>query len=186
MSEMHIVRGSTYRDTLRWATSECRFVAATLVPAAPLRFSAPDHGVPDGWQAKVEGSRDIDESERYPLKVIDADTLEISCVNGRGFKAGPVVIRINKPVELGGYKARMQIRDRVGGVVLLELTSEGFDGEPRILIDDDAKIIIREIPAAVTEAIVWKRGVFDLEMVMGDYVIKIDAGAVKVEEEITK
>lgn len=182
MSTITIIRGSTYRDTLRWASSECVFVSATLVPGAPVRFTATAHGIPDGWMVNVEGHRSIDEGKRYPVRAVDANTLEIPCMNGAAFKAGAVVIRYNKPVELDGYSARMQIKDKISGTVLLELTSAAGEG---IEIDDDAKTISREIPADVTADLTWKRGVFDLEMVQGDYVIKIDSGIVTVQDEVT-
>ena len=54
-----------------------------------------------------------------------------------------------------------------------------------ITIDDTAKTIMREVSAAITEALTWKKGVFDLEMVHGDYVAKIDSGAVIVTGEVT-
>lgn len=107
-------------------------------------------------------------------------------MNGVKFKAGDVVLRVRAPVELAGYQARMQIRDKVNGVVLLEMTSAAPAGQPRIVVDDTTKTIVREIPASVTEALEWKRGVFDLEMFSGDYVVKIDSGAVSVREEVTK
>lgn len=40
MTDIAIVKGSTYRDVLRWATADCMFVQATLVPGAPVRLSA--------------------------------------------------------------------------------------------------------------------------------------------------
>lgn len=187
MSDIQIIKGSTYRDTLRWATDECRFVAATLVPGAPVRFTALAHGIPDGWPlVYVEGARDIDANKPQGVRVVDVDTLELPCMNGVKFKAGDVVLRVRAPVELAGYQARMQIRDKVNGVVLLEMTSAAPAGQPRIVVDDTTKTIVREIPASVTEALEWKRGVFDLEMFSGDYVVKIDSGAVSVREEVTK
>lgn len=187
MSAIKIIKGSTYRDSLRWATSECRFVQALLVPGAPLRLTAVGHGIPDEWPlVYVEGSKDIDAAKAQIVRVVDADTLELPCTNGSRFKSGPVVLRVQVPVEMAGYEARMQIRDKPGGAVLLELTSTAASGDPRIAIGNDAKRIDREIPAAVTEALAWKKGVFDLEMVQGDYVIKIDSGPVSVQDEVTK
>lgn len=187
MSSISIVKGSTYRDSLRWATAECRFVQASLVPGAPLSLIAPGHGIPDLWPlVYVEGSKDIDASKAQTVRVVDADTLELPCTNGSRFKSGPVVLRVQVPVEMAGYEARMQIRDKPGGALLMELTSMASAGEPSITLDDDAKTIVREVPASVTETISWKKGVFDMEMVQGDYVIKIDSGTVTVQDEVTK
>lgn len=187
MTDIAIVKGSTYRDVLRWATAECVFVQATLVPGAPVRLSATAHGIPDGWPlVYVEGSTNIEPTRAQAVRVVNADTLEIPCLNGTKFKAGSVVLRVFKPVELAGYQARMQIRDRIGGTVLLELSSFAIPGDPRIILDDVAKTITREIPAAVTADLSWKRGVFDLEMVIGTDVTKIESGAATTQDEVTK
>ena len=187
MTDIAIVKGSTYRDVLRWATAECVFVQATLIPGAPVRLSATAHGIPDGWPlVHVEGSTNIEPTRAQAVRVVNADTLEIPCLNGTKFKAGSVVLRVFKPVELAGYQARMQIRDRIGGTVLLELSSFAIPGDPRIILDDVAKTITREIPASVTADLSWRRGVFDLEMVVGNDVTKIESGAVTTQDEVTK
>jgi hypothetical protein len=182
MSKLKITRGSTFADTLRWATSECRMIAAVLNPTAPVTLTAPSHGLPDGWGLSIEGHPRIPETSRFAVKVIDDDTLELSCLNGVPFgSARNVVVRALTPVDLSGYTARMHIRDKVGGTLLLELTTEN----DRIEVDDALKEIRRTISAADTADIAWKKGVFDLEMVQGDYVIKIDSGTVEVADEVT-
>lgn len=185
---MHIIKGSTYRDTLRWATSECVLKPISAVTAMPAaRFTCAGHGLVDGWRGSIEGHRSIEEKMSFSLRVIDDNTFEIPCLNAAGFRAqtSPLTLRYNAPVDMDGYSARMQIKDKVGGNVLLELTSAAAAGEARIIIDNAARTIVREIPASVTEAIAWKRGFYDLEMVSGDYVIKIDTGSVTVGDEVT-
>lgn len=185
---MHIIKGSTYRDTLRWATSECVLKPITSVVAMPAaRFTCAEHGLVDGWPGSIEGHRSIEEKMSFSLRVIDDDTFEIPCMNAAGFRAQttPLTLRYNAPVDMAGYAARMQIKDKVGGNVLLELTSAAVSGEPRIIIDNTARTIVREIPADITEAITWKRAVYDLEMVSGGYVTKIDTDEVTVGTEVT-
>ena len=187
MSELQIIKGSTYRDVVRWGSSECVFLPATIVPGAPVRLNVASHNIPDDWcLVYIENSPNFNERTAQTVKVIDADTLEIPCLNGTKFKGGACLLRVLTPVELTGYQARMQIRDRVGGTILAELSSLAQVGEPRIIIDDIGKSITREIPASVTEAFEFKRGVFDLEMMIGDEVIKIDSGTVSTQEEVTK
>lgn len=179
---MHIVKGSTFHDTLRWASSEVRLLAATLVPAAPLRFSAPGHGLPPTWWLRVEGHNSISATEDLEVQVVDADTLSVPSLNGSKFKAGPVVLRVNMPVDMAGMTARQQIKDKVGGTVLLELTTEN----DRIVLDNVAKTITRTIDAVTTAGIAWKRGVYDLEMVSGSHVDKIvTVSPVTVGDEVT-
>jgi hypothetical protein len=185
MRTLHITRGSTYRDTLRWATQECLFTPATLKPGAPVTLAAPGHGIPNGWEIRVEGSMDVRPLRWYTVNVVDSDTLAINCLNGARFREAEVVLRHNAPVDLQGYEARMQIRRCHKGEALLELDSHAGPGSPRIIIDPLEYTITREIPAAITEALDWTRGVFDLEMVQDDYVIKIDTGDVLVFREVT-
>lgn len=192
---MEIIRGSTYRDTLRWATAQCQMRDITAITqTAPVVITAVGHGIPDGWPVaitSVQGMREINATTNPPrptdyrrARVIDADTFSLPCVDAtslRAYTSGGVAW-YRTPVDLDGYSARMQIRDRVGGELLLELTSAGGD----ITLDNVAKTIVREISAAVTEAIEWRRGVYDLEMfTAGGYVIKIDSGQVRVRDEVT-
>lgn len=188
---MRIVKGSTYRDTLRWATSQCVLRPIDAVsPTAPAILDVPGHGLTHDWYVSIEGHPDIDERAKMKASVVDTDTLKIECLNGVPFrKARPAVLRYNAPVDLTGYSARQQIRDKVGGTVLLTLDSDGVAGEARIIIDEAEGTISRDIPADVTAAIDWKRGVFDLEMYIEvggvEDVFKIDRDTVTVEEEVT-
>lgn len=182
MSKLKITRGSTFADTLRWATSACRLIPASISASAPAVVTATGHGLPNGWFVSVEGHPRISESDSYTISVIDANSFSIPCLNGVPFgSTRSVVIRTNTPVDLSGYSARMHIRDKVGGELLLELTS----ANGRIEIDNTTKEIRRTIDADVTSDITWKKGVYDLEMVQGDYVIKIDSGTVDVADEVT-
>ena len=178
---LKITRGSTFADTLQWATEECRVVTATLNATAPVTLDIVGHGLPDEWLVTIEGHPRISETDEFRVNVVDADTLSIPCLNGLSFGSDrTVALRYKPPVDMSGYTARMQIRDK-DGVLLLELTTENG----RIEIDNVGKKINRTIEADVTEAITWKRGFYDLEMVSGDYVIKIDSGTVEVDGEVT-
>jgi hypothetical protein len=183
---IHIVKGSTYLDRLRWATETFVFVQATIVPGAPLLLDAPGHEVPDDWRVKIEGAREIDPGEWFQVRRVGAEILEVNRVNATHFKPHPVTLRYHTPVDLAGYSARMQIRESEGGRVLLELTSEAPEGQPRIVIDNAGKTIAREIPAAITATLRGSRGVYDMEMVSGDYVVKIGSGTVFVQGEVTR
>ena len=180
---MQIIKGSTYRDTLYWATSECVFKTVTAVSTtAPVQLTVPDHGVVDGWMVGVEGHKNID-PESQKVRVIDANTLELPCVNGTQFRAQttPIVIRYNAPVDMAGYTARQQFKAKVDDPLLLALTTENGG----IIIDNVAKTITRVIAASDTAAIVWSSAMYDLEMVQGLYVTKIDAGIATVIDEVT-
>lgn len=181
MSQINIIKGSTYKDTIRWASSECVFVSATLNVGAPATFTVVDHELVDGWQVNILHSDFINPNDSFPISVIDSTTLSIKCLDATKFMPGNVVIKYNKPVDLSGYEARMQFRDSYDSPVLLELTSQNGD----IVIDDINKTIVRTIKASETEIIDWTKAIFDMEMFSGDYVIKIDSGKAKISREVT-
>lgn len=181
MSILKITKGATYRDTLRWAGGACVLKSATLIAAAPVRFECVDHGLLDGWPVQIEGSSNISSKKTFPAKVLDSDTFEISCMNGAGFNGGSVQLRYHPPIDMDGYTALMQIRNKAGGIVLVELST----ANGRITIDNAERTITREIPASVTANLTAKSGAYDMEMVQGDYVVKIDSGTVKIVDEIT-
>ena len=54
-----------------------------------------------------------------------------------------------------------------------------------ITIDHQLKQIKREIAADITAALTWKRAVYDMEMILGSYVVKLDSGMVEVSDEVT-
>ena len=182
---MTVTRGSTYRDSLRWASSDCVFVPITDVsPAAPCVVVAPGHGLVDGWTARIESVRGMClDGAGGAVRVLDPDTVEFPCLNAldAGVYRGSGTLVYHRPVDLTGYTARQQIRTRAGGDLLYEMTTENG----RIEVDVPGCVIHRIIPAADTEAFEWRRGVFDLEMVQNDYVVKIDSGTVLVRAEVT-
>lgn len=89
-------------------------------------------------------------------------------------------------IDLTDYTARMQIRDKVGGTVLLELTTEN----DRIVITPVEGKIELVITAADTEAITWISGVYDFELVnmigLVEEVNRLFEGRVSVSREVTK
>lgn len=87
-------------------------------------------------------------------------------------------------VDLTGYTARMQIRaNKKATTTLLELTTEN----DRIVMGGAAGTIQLVLPATVTAAIDWTRGVYDLEIVNADgFVQRLWQGDVEVDKEVTR
>ena len=76
----------------------------------------------------------------------------------------------------------MTIRDKVGGTELLTLTT----ANNRLKIDVAEGYIGIVLTAEDTAAILWKKGVFDLELIGADgKVTKVAAGTVTITDEIT-
>lgn len=198
MSEKDIVikQGKTFSMPVRWESYPIVYKPITgITQAAPCIVTCASHLVPDGWRVavvSVKGMKEIN-AKNSPLQdtdyvqatVVDPDKLELNTVNSSEYAAytSGGYIRYNTPVDITGMKARMSIKDKVGGTLLMSLTTENN----RISIDAVNKIILLHISAADTALITWKKGVYDLELVSADTVevVEILKGAVSVEKEST-
>lgn len=197
--DLVIQQGRTFKLVLRWETLPIVYKAIESISlTAPLRLVAPDHGIPDGWDAAITGVDGIDSDPEnlysrdfHQVTVLDANTLEINDINASGFRAyvSGGYIQYNTPVDLTGFGGRMKIKDKLGGTVL---ASTELEDAPlnflSIFVDTVAKTITLTIAASATEDIAWKKGVYDLEMVSGDVEPVITAlltGKVSVTREVT-
>lgn len=88
------------------------------------------------------------------------------------------------PVDFTSYQARMQVRQSPGAEpVLLEATTENN----RLQIDGPHGKVTIVLSALDTEAITWRRGRYDLEMVAPDgTVTRLIEGQITVSREITR
>lgn len=84
-----------------------------------------------------------------------------------------------EPVDLTGYSARMQIRKKFGGTLLIELT----DGDG-LTLGGPAGTVTIDMTAAQT-AEITRSGVYDLELVIGSTVTKVLRGQFILTHEVT-
>lgn len=84
-----------------------------------------------------------------------------------------------EPVDLTGYSARMQIRKKFGGTLLIELT----DGDG-LTLSGAAGTVTIDMTAAQT-AEITRSGVYDLELVIGSTVTKVLRGQFILTHEVT-
>ena len=135
---IHARLGASADIALRLETSVLKFVAiAGMSKTAPLRVTAPSHGIPDMWYVAVIDSRGmtemnaadsnkIRESEFHQIMVIDANTVDFMEISSASFKTytGGGYLAYYEPIDLTGYtSARMDIKRRVGGDVELSLNT---------------------------------------------------------------
>ncbi len=184
--DLHIVQGSTLRDTLRLMQPRYEYRPITALGGAPLRLTV-DHGLPGNWLAWVEGVSNMQGVNRSPrerphrVTVIDADTLEINALSAFGLNPTGGQLIYKPPVDLTGAKARMQIRAGLGGALLLELTTETGG-----LAITGPGTLTRTMSAAQTAALTWTDGVYDLEVEYADGTVqRYLQGAVTVSREVT-
>lgn len=191
-------RGSTFRETVRWECEPFKFAQiASIANSGPVRVAtqAP-HGIVQGWRVAVvdaQGLTDLNAASNPPrdsdfrrASVIDETTIEFNPVSGGQFgrhRINTGFLQWYSPHDLVAYTARMSVRSKVGGPVLLT----SLDAGPiTITLDDVAKTITLEISAAATEALDWKAGVYDLELESPEgEVFAILAGRISVESEVT-
>ena len=212
--EILIQKGKTFTLVVRWETEPIIRKAVTAISFATgaPRLTVVGHGIPDGWRAAIYGVKGPKElnaknspprsSDYQTLTVIDTNTIELNSVtpvddNGSDWPAyvSGGFIQFYTPQSLSGYTARMDIKDKVGGVVWA--SSEIADAPKNIVgivISDATKTITLTIPATDTAALTVKKGVADLEMVSGGGVVtklKLTQGArdepdvVRVAGEVT-
>jgi len=195
--DINIVRGKTFEFMYRYADEELVYLPIAAMPnTAPVRLSIPSHGIPDGWPLRIEGVRQPAElnnadGDYYISSLIDTNTIELNTVRAdlwRTYVSGGLAI-INRPFDLTGCSARMQIRDRINSPVLLTLSSDATtlpDGE--IEIDVTLAALIVRLSPAVTAAIDWTRGVYDLELITpgGDVYAVCAISKVSIGAEVTR
>lgn len=185
-----IYQGSTFTEVLRWESSTKIYVPITNISkTAPMIVTAPSHGIPVGWRAKITnvvGMKEVNDSENYHL-VTDTttDTVTFNAVNAVGFSTytSGGILEYNEPVPLAGYTARMQLREKLTSeTVLLELTTEnGY-----IDIDTAAYTITLNVPASITEDLSFKSAVYSLELVANSIVIPFANGTITLVSEVTR
>lgn len=198
--DLVVWRGKTFSQVVRWEAPPFVYAPiSNIAQAAPAVIESTGHGLPDGWRVavvSVQGMTEINAkndplraSDFHKARVVDADTVELNDVNAAGFTPyeGGGYLQYYTPVDMAGYSARMDIKDRVGGTVIA--SSEAADAPNDVIvitIDNAAKTITVEIPATATEAITAKRGVYDLELVSGSGVVTgLLHGNVEFVDEVT-
>ncbi|HXH24529.1 MAG TPA: hypothetical protein VNI78_04720 [Vicinamibacterales bacterium] len=112
---------------------------------------------------------------QLPLEILQGETL---------VKPMTWYDEAGQPVDLTGYTARMQARERHGSpTVLLELTTENGG----IQLGGPSGTITLSMSAAQTAALTWRRGVYDLELVSpAGVVTRLIEGVITVVPEVTQ
>lgn len=87
------------------------------------------------------------------------------------------------PVDLTGCSIRMQLREKSGGVVLVDFKAEGFIS---ITNQQQGQWEI-EIPAEASANFTFERGIFDIEVEFSNgEVVRVVEGAIVIKQEVTR
>jgi hypothetical protein len=195
--DFRVRQGETFQRIVRWETTPYIYKAITAITqTGPTAITAVGHGLKTGWRAAVvsaQGMLEINavhapprDSDFHQVTVVDADHVTINAINSADFSTytSGGYLQFFTPQDLTGYSARMMIKDRVGGTVLLSLTSAAPDN--RIALDVTNNTISLTISAVDTAALTWTRGVYDLELVsLSGVVTTLFSGNVFVTKEVT-
>lgn len=184
-----IYQGSTFNEVLRWESSNKIYKPITNISQnAPCIITSTAHGLPDGWRVKITnvgGMKEINSSDTYHvIKKLTADTIELNAINSIGYTAytSGGVLEYNEPVNLTGYTARMQIREKIDSdIVIKELTTENGG----ITIDTTNYKITINISAADTSLFTFSSAVYSIELV-STTVTPFANGTLTLIREITR
>ena len=204
--DLTLLQGKTFTLVLRWETEPIVRKAITGVSFAlgAPRITAVGHGAPDGWRCTlygIKGPKQLNAANNPPraedyhtATVLDADTVELNEINpydeqGNEWPAyvSGGFLQYNTPMDMTGYTARMDIKNKVGGTVLASTDSGDTPLDViDITIDNTAKTITLSIAATDSDDFTWKSGVYDLEMVSSTgAVTALLTGKVFVTKEVT-
>ena len=115
-----------------------------------------------------------------------SNTIELNAINSLQYTAytSGGVIEYNKPVDLTGYKARMQVRKSIASTdILYEASTD--TGE--IDIDLALNTISINIDASVTQGFTFSSGVYSVELYKADgTVLPFITGSLTLVQEITR
>lgn len=197
--DLSIRRGETFGLAVRWESDLWLYSAiAAISKTAPVRITHAGAAspIPDGWEVAVvdaQGLAQLNATSNPPkpkdmrrATVLSATEIEFNPISAAAYgahRAGTGYLAWRAPHALAGYRARMQIKDRVGGVVLFTLTSDPDGG---ITLDDANKVVELTLSALQTEAVLKSGAAYDLELVSpAGTVTALLAGAITFGEEIT-
>lgn len=197
---MIIKKGKTFSRVLRPTAPPFIYKAITgITKTAPVSIKAVGHGLVTGQYVAVVSAKGMTEinakvdsaghpklGEYHKATVVDVDNITINDINAADFSVytSGGYLQFLTPVDMAGCTARRAIKDKIGGTVLLSLTTENAG----LAIDNVNHTITETISATVTAGLAWKKGVTDLELVVTatGVVTEIDSeDVVVVVDEVT-
>lgn len=185
-----LYQGSTFREVVRWESATKVYVPISqITKTAPMVVTAPNHGAPALWRVKITGATGMKEANTLDYitnSATDTNTLtfnQINAINYNTYISGGV-LEYNQPVDLTGYTARMQIREKLtSDVVLQELTTTNG----KIVLNNTTKTIQFLLTAVETAALNFNTAVYSLELASsGGEVTQLLTGTLTLVKEVTR
>lgn len=181
-----IRKGETFNYTFRWMCEPLRFIHIDRVSQTmPIVITAPNHKLLSNTPVdlvKVSGKTQDVVAQGLKVIYVDENTIQLDTdeIGLKAFKNAEY-LRSYSYVNLTNFTARCYFKQKAGSEILFELTTENG----RVVIDEDEHLITLTIPARTTAALDFKKGKYDLELVLGNKVSRIIEGDFTVIDEIT-
>lgn len=186
---LKIYQGSTFRQVLRWESSTKVYAPITNISkSAPVVITAPNHGIPLGWRARVTnagGMKEINSTEYSTVTSTTTDTVTFNQVNSLAYTTytSGGVLEYNTPTDLANYTARMQLREKLtSDTVIYTLTTENGG----VVFDNALKTITLYIPDSITTGFDFSSAVYGLELIHNAEVIPFAGGTITLQREVTR
>lgn len=201
MGDLRIRKGKTFSHVLRYGAEPYVYKEITAITrTAPVRITAPAHGLVNGWPVAVVsvlGMKDINAEnsppkpgEYRPATVVDANTIEFNSVNAAGFKSyvSGGYLQYYTPVDLTGAMSRMVVKTKVDGEVIASTVAAHITAGAlgiTVAMSNVDKTIGFVFSDEVTGQIAVKKCVFECEFEdsLGD-VHYLDSGEIEFVQEI--
>ena len=186
-----VTQGGTFKQTLRWESSTKVYAPITGISnTAPVVITAPSHGAPEGWRVKITnvgGMKELNSVDKYHTATgTTTNTVTINAINAISYTPyiSGGILEYNKPIDLTGVFARMQIRLKVDSPThILELTTTNGG----LLVDSALGTITMLISNTSTAAFTFISAVYGLELVfVNGEVIPFASGNMTLVREVTR
>jgi hypothetical protein len=184
-----VYQGSTFQEVIRWESATKVYIPITgASKSAPLVISATAHGMPAGWRCKisnVSGMKELNSDEYIVSTSATSDSITFNNINSLGYSTyvSGGVVEYYRPIDLTGYTAKLQIREKLNSDTVIKELNTTNGG---IVLDTALSTITLNILAADTAEFTFKSAVYSLELISGATVTQLMTGSLSLVPEITR
>lgn len=186
-------QGSTFSEVLHWESNKKIYIPiSNIAKAAPTIITTTGaHSLPGVWRVRVTnvgGMKEINSGtdEYYMGTATTSTTVELNAVNSLGYTTytSGGVLEYNEPVNLTGFTARMQLREKLDSTTTLaEYTTENG----KLTIDTATSKVTISVDATTTAGYTFNTAVYSLELVSsGGQVTQLILGNITLVKEVTR
>lgn len=176
-----IRQGRTFRYLVRPEALPLVYKPITAITnSAPVTITAVGHNLVSGWSVAITNvggmtelnatANNLKPTDFKQVTVVDGNTITINSIDSSGFSpytSGGHLVYYT-PVSIAGAKVRLDLRDRIGGILLYQMSNTLGN----IVIDDTNHMITVLMPATDTAGFEFTNAVGDMEIEYADGVVE--------------